>query len=167
MALDTLTEIITHIINKNKFEILLIGDFNADTRNKSKPPARALRQFAAEVNLQQLIVEVTRATKKTRTTIDLAFSNINYCTKTGTLNYNISEHQPVYIIKKKPRNSLHKGRSYHNCIKKAIADEIHKLNTEAILKEKDPNKAWELMSEILESVADKLCPVVEKYVGLC
>ena len=59
-----------------------------------------MKLFAMEINLQQAINDVTRATRFTRTTIDLAFIDMKHCTSSRTMNYNISDHQPIYIIKK-------------------------------------------------------------------
>ena len=111
-----------------KQELLLIGDFNADESDDKLPPARIIKQFEAEQSLKQVIDKPTRYLRAKRATIDLAFTNIKQCTSSGTLNYNISDHKSIFIIKKKARNdtttSIKWGRSYRNYTKDQLAETL-------------------------------------------
>ena len=132
-----------HIPDIDKYEILLMGDFNADYTNRLSS-TNSLKQFAASHELEQKISTPTRITTNTCKTIDLAFTNIKYCTKAGTLNYNISDHKPIYIIKKKPRNSKatkeYWGRTYRNFHSEELAETLRNNDRTKALTEKDPNK---------------------------
>ena len=79
----------------DRYEVLLIGDFNIDYGAKSHLTAGYMKQFAAEHECQQVIKQPTRVISTTQKIIDLAFTNIKYCTKSGVPNCNISDHKPI------------------------------------------------------------------------
>ena len=61
-------------------------------------------------------METTRITESSSSCIDLLFTDMLNIMDSGVLNYNISDHLPIYLIKKKSRNRIIKvnvvGRSY-------------------------------------------------------
>ena len=59
-----------HQIDTNKHEIIILGDFNTDVKADSNLQRR-LVEFQTNFDLDQLIVEPTRITPKSRTIIDL------------------------------------------------------------------------------------------------
>ena len=87
-----------NIENIEKYELIILGDFNADASKNELPPARIIKQFETERTLTQVINKPTRISRKARTTIDLAFTNIKYCMGSGTMNYNVSDHKPISIV---------------------------------------------------------------------
>lgn len=97
-AVEILDQQLMNIDNVNNYEVLIMGDFNIDYKVKKNPPTTALKQIATIHELTQVIDKPTRITKNTEKTIDLAFTNMKYCTNSGTLEYNISDHKPIYII---------------------------------------------------------------------
>ena len=97
-AFDAIGAAIDRVQNPAKFEILLMGDFNADNFNKASPSFKKTLKFEAEYQLQQMIQEPTRFSKKNHTSIDLIFSNLKHCNVAGVINYNISDHKLIYII---------------------------------------------------------------------
>lgn len=152
-----------------KYEVLLMGDFNVDCNKKTGNLAHPyIKKLEAEFELQQMITDPTRYAKSTCTTIDLAFTNIKYCSGSGVLNYNISDHKPIFIIKKKPRNckaaTTFYGRSYKDCSHKKLNDELNKVNTTNVLEDLDPNACWDKLEEIIINAADILCPIIEMKV---
>jgi hypothetical protein len=112
-----------------------------------------------------MIKDPTRITKTSKTLIDLALTDIKYCTSSGILNYNISDHKPIFIVKKKPRNNkLTKtcwGRYYNNYSQENLKNTLKELNTQAILLETDPTKCWDLIEEMIYEILDRLCPLGE------
>ena len=164
-AFDLLGTMMKQIIDINKYETLLIGDFNADYNSKNQPSANIMRQFAIEYELQQMINKTTRSTQTSSTTIDLAFTNIKYCTSAGVLNYNISDHKPIYIIKKKVRNNKQAtsqwGRTYRNCTYEDLTTTLRGFVSDNIYDEQDPNQCWDKLEAALNKAADKLCPLIE------
>ena len=91
----------------------------------------------ASHEFEQRISVPTRITTNTCKTIDLAFTNIKYYSKAGTFNYNISDHKPKYIIKKKPRNNKATTEYFDS---EDLADTLRNNDRSKALAEKDPNK---------------------------
>ena len=149
----------------NKYETLLIGDFNADYLNKKGQPYKQIKKFEAEHQVQQLIQEPTRYTSKGQTAIDLAFSNIKHCNQAGVLNYNISDHKAIYIIKKKERNckatEVRLGRSYRRLNKEKLIQVISEIDQRRLIELTEPNRYWEELEKIITEAADKICPIKE------
>ena len=71
------------------------GDFNIDYNKKRTTQYDSLRRFETQQQLQQKIDAPTRWSNKSKSTIDLIFTNMKYCTGAGVINYNISDHMPV------------------------------------------------------------------------
>ena len=107
-AFVQLSSALAQIQNVDKYEMPLIGEFNADDSMKRQLPVRIMRQFASEYELLQMIDEPTRSTRSKKSTIDLDFTNIKYCTSAGVLNYNISDHRPIYIVQQQQNKELQK-----------------------------------------------------------
>ena len=163
-SLDIIENALQAITHLDKFETLLIGDFNADYSIGSATN-KIIKQFENATLLSQLIKDPTRIAKQKKSIIDLAMTNIKYCTGSGTLNYNISDHKPIYIIKKKPRNikktSIFYGRTYRNYSMEKLREVISLADTKSILNENDPNQCWEKILRIITRAADALCPIIE------
>ena len=124
-----------------------------------------LKHFELTTELKQVITAPTRIAKQTKSTIDLAFTNIKYCTGSGVLNYNISDHKPIYILKKKPRNIkrtiIHRGWTYRNFTQQKLEETLESQDHGSILNETDPNKYWIILFECITKAADALCPIID------
>ena len=140
--------------------MLLIGDFNAGSINKASLAYRRIQKLETDHQLRQMITAPTRYSKKTHTTIDLAFTNIKHCTGVGVINYNISDHK---LTMKKIRNckavETQMGRSYVNCTQEALMAAFSQEETGIVLENQDPNECWKELEAILLRVADRICPI--------
>ena len=80
----------------------------------------------------------------------------------GTLNVNISDHEAVYVVRKKAKEKFNViegwGRSYINYDKNVFQDNVKSLSW-PVSEINDVNEYWELMEENIRAVADKLYPV--------
>ena len=108
IALETLTNSLSIMPDLDKSELVLLGDLNVDVAKQNDPGTKKIKSFLTDHNLRQEIVDSTRNTLNTSTTIDLIMTNMKFCTCRGTLDYFISDHQPVFIIKKKAKSEFHK-----------------------------------------------------------
>lgn len=66
-----------------------------------------LVNFASRNSLKQLIISPTRITNISATTIDLVISNVHYVSCSAPVNYNISDHLPIVLVKKKARDAFY------------------------------------------------------------
>ena len=105
--ITSLQEALVHITTLKKHEICILGDRNTDYGFPNNPATKELKHTTIHFNLEQHIKDPTRQTRNTSTTLDLIFTQMTHVRESGVMDINISDHQPVYIIKKK-RHSKHK-----------------------------------------------------------
>ena len=145
-------------------ELFILGDFNIDY--SSRPLLRNLniRNFETKYNISQIIKTVTRTTELTATILDWIYVSSKYISTSGTLNHNLSDHFPVFIVRKKERNK---------CIKKEVEGRSYlRYNTErfqALLTEQDwetfdmnnddPELLWDIFVKNISDVLDQMCPI--------
>ena len=110
-----LNENLTNLISDRR-ELFLIGDFNINYSLDQVRHNLKIDQFETKFNLSQLIQSPTRVTISTQTIIDWIYTDSINIALAGTLNINMSDHLPVFLVRKKSRNRVerHKteGRSY-------------------------------------------------------
>ena len=97
------------------------------------------------------------------TTLDLIFTNLEYCASSGVVNLHISDHTPVFVIKKKPRDTRgtvsFKGRSYVNYSKELLSDCLTNKIKEVFRDSRDLNICWNEMEAFLENFLNRYCPI--------
>lgn len=84
-------------------EKFILGDFNINYAGKDTNLLNCLKSFENINNFKQLIQTPTRITRKTSTIIDHLYTNSRNIALSGTINSNISDHLPIFIIRKKPK----------------------------------------------------------------
>ena len=81
--------------------------------------AKDILNLMSSFGFKQYINEPTRTTNNS--CIDLIFSNCDYISQSRTLDLNYSDHQAIFVTKKKTKINNEKirfeGRSYNNYIK--------------------------------------------------
>lgn len=82
-------------------ETVLLGDFNIDWLQTTNSASNVLRDLVEERSLRSYVNMPTRVTRRSSSCIDLIFSNITYVSESGSINLNVTDHFPVFIIKKK------------------------------------------------------------------
>lgn len=115
-AIDLVQTIIDD--SSRKGETLLLGDLSLDVTKPGRPKVKALHSMTNLFSLTSHIGTPTRVTSRSATIIDLMFSNIAHVAESGTIDVNVSDHFPTYLVKKKCRTNHSvtevKGRSYRN-----------------------------------------------------
>ena len=91
-------------------ELYLTGDFNVDYLKNNDADRISFKALETKYNMRQLIRTATRITSEGKSILDLIFTTINpdLITQSGTLTIVISDHHPVYLIKKRKRD-------HHQC----------------------------------------------------
>ena len=150
-------------INTSKLDIYILGDWNVNCKNTLSPAYKKLVFFESSNNLKQHIKETTRNTDKSKTLIDLILSNANHISESGTLDTFISDHQPIFIIKKQQRISYDstefEGRSYKNLDLDLILDNLCSADWQNLFQSNNPEFAWEQLYQKLGKELDKSCPI--------
>ena len=125
--------------------------------NQQQQLAQQQQLIADQQNqLAQQHAQIIARFGRNNTCIDLIFTNSDHVYESGTLNLNYSDHQAIFVTKKKNKMKTDKisftGRSYRNynaeefqnTLKKEIWDELYGLD--------DPNIAWEFLIKKLSNV---------------
>ena len=114
----------------SKSELVIVGDFNVNYNLRHTTTFKQLKKFERDFNLSQLINTSTRHNNRNKndTCLDLIFTNMNHIISSGTLDVAISDHIPVFLIKKKQKqkstSSFIKARSFANYNKQSFQEDI-------------------------------------------
>ena len=162
LLVEHLDKYLPDIIGPRK-ETFILGDFNMDyTCNKSKRKF-GINRLESKFNFQQLINAFTRSTQNTNTIIDWILTDSTAVTESGTLNVNMSDHLPVYMVRKKNRNKIEKhsttGPSYIHYDKDEFCRLIAQQNWNPFDETEDVSIMWNLFEENMNKTLDIRCPV--------
>ena len=131
---------------------------------KTSVECKELVNLMSSYGFKQFIKDITRFST-INTCIDLVFSNCDYISKAGTLNLNYSDHQAIFITKKKQITRSNKmkfyGRSYKNYNAEDFKEMVQKLDWEDLFNFDDPNKAWEFCIGKITDCIESICPLKE------
>ena len=162
-AIKTLEEGITSLSSPSQ-ELVILGDFNVDYKNQKSPNFKKIKFFERANSLDQKISNATRNTKHSSTLLDVIFTNIKYVKAAGTLDSFLSDHLPIFLLKKKSKNTAKveqnfQGRSYKNYNKQEFSENISNKNWSSFYDAPDPSAAWHEMLQFITEEADKMCPM--------
>ena len=151
------------IFNLGKVDFFLLGDLNINYINKKSPDYKRLNFFVKSNGFTQHINSTTRNTDKTKSLLDLAITNSKFISHAGTLEHFISDHQPIYVIHKKGRDTRpsvkFEGRSYRNFNINKFKEMLTGMDWGYVFDLTDPNEAWEYILKNITTVLDVMCPV--------
>ena len=91
-------------LSSPNYEAVILGDFNVDYKNKKSANFKKIKFFERLKALEQLIYTTTRNTKTSSSLLDMAFIKMKHVSEAGTLDSFISDHPPIFLIKKKMKN---------------------------------------------------------------
>lgn len=154
-CLDYLTE---HYRN---YEHIILGDININYMNSRCQLTKALKSLEQFYGIKQLIKLPTRMGTINNSIIHLCFTNMNNVSSTGVIEYRLSDHYPIFVIKKKNRpikkERSFTGRCYKNYNINLLREKLENINWDQIRYEHNPNNQWNFMQESFIKVADDMC----------
>lgn len=77
-----------------------MGDLNWDFLETTSAGYKMIMEICDEFSLTQEVTKPTRITQQSCTLIDVILTNVRNINYAGCVNYNISEHCPVVVVKK-------------------------------------------------------------------
>ena len=88
---------------------------------------------------------------------------MDYITRSGTVDFLISDHQPIFLLQKKAKNTHPKvqfhGRKYRDYTTEKLHEKIDSiLNRDNVLGDPNPAVCWGYLLTTLISIADELTP---------
>ena len=150
-------------IKVNKKDLFILGDFNIDYTNLNSPARKHLTLFEKVNNLTQHIKTATRATKNTSTLLDLILTNAQYISQSGILDVFISDHLPIFIVKKKHKSpkqtESYIGRPYKSYNHELLTTNLKESDWGDFYRMENVNDKWALMHDKIRSELDAQCPL--------
>ena len=164
-AFNSLNKTLASLMSRKK-DLFLLGDLNINYKNKLSVAYKKLSFFEKVHNLNQLITTDTRITKNTSTLIDLVLTNAQYIQHAGTLDTFISDHQPIFVVKKKQRSYKERanfeGRNYTKYDPDKFRNNHLDANWEKFYQGDEVDIKWgQMYGEIVREL-NKQCPI-EKF----
>ena len=158
---EALTVVVNDIVDGTKADIFILGDFNINYQESNTPDKKNLKNFESLTGLKQLIDKPTRYAVN-NSTIDLILTNSSFVTASGVLELNCSDHEAIYVTRKKPKESYNtiktEGRSYRTYDKEKFQDNLKNSKWEALEGVLDVDEMWEIMERMIRDNIDKMCP---------
>lgn len=165
---DVLDRISHKIKNEHLGETVFYGDFNIDYKNRKCKWSQALKEWETTKGLRQIITKPTRVDRTSTSTIDLCFTNIQHIRKSCVLDMNLSDHFPIFFIKKKIREAKTSctfvGRDYKELNTERIETAPSTFNSQSIDTSRNPDDVWIEMQNTFIRIADKICPRKTFYI---
>ena len=97
--------------------------------------------------------------------IDNIYSNSDVIRNSGTLDWNFSDHQAVFVNRKKTFEKLSKkkfkGRSYKNYNKETFQDILRNFSWNEFFIEEDPDVCWSIFINRIINSLEEMCPEKE------
>ena len=170
-CLESLRNVLEKIQLDTNCETTIMGDLNINHKNRNCLPFRLLKEIERDFGLKQLINQATRITRNSSTLIDIMLTDCNQVSNSGILDIYISDHLPIYYVRKKGRERNPKkvigGRSYKHYVKE---DYQHDIINDVRCRDfwdlhTDVDALWSLIHEIIDEHANYHCPMVDMYVN--
>ena len=162
ICIDYLTETLNQINQLGNADIFLMGDFNINYRDPKNPERRALKNFERLTGLRQLINETTRPSQA-NSIIDLIFTNSPVIMNSGTLNWNISDHEVIFATRKKISQPISKvsfrGRSYRNYAREPFKYNLANQDWGELYTSSNANDNWEIIINRISVEINRTCPL--------
>ena len=154
--------------NRRGEEHVVMGDFDIDFQHSEMIKCKNIKTLMNEFGLKHLATTFTRITKYSKSIIDLIFSNMQHVLEVGVRQVVISDHLPIFMVKKKQRNHFdYEIKEIRDMKRYNIQDleTIIRLDkrwealwVESIL----VDDLWKIMHAILTESVDVLCPWAKK-----
>lgn len=169
-ASNAIREYVLKVDKFEKKEIVIMGDMNWDVTDDSSSGIKYVTDLADHFGLTQVITMPTRITNSSSTIIDVIMTNIKNLAFTGCINYRISDHYPVFIVKKRLSNArvyehVYK-RSFKSYDKDIFQENLQDLDW-SLLDLLEVDEMWQMVVNAMLYEADSLCPYKWIKVNSC
>ena len=156
--INSLKQILEEYRNQ-RCDIFIGGDLNIDMKHINSHDTKKLGKFLKLNQLKQKIDKVTRP--DSNAILDLIITNCDIVKECNTLDINVSDHLPVYLIRKKKKSPNEKidfkGRSYKNLNKDVVENMLRNV-VWATYANLDIDSCWNFLLENIMEILDNICP---------
>ena len=164
LFLEELLETLEQIVLHNTEEIVALGNFNIDLTDPQSQNALYLVENLQHYGLLQTIEDPTRHGKNSHPSlIDHVYTNSKIILESGNITLNISDHDLIYIIRKKEKSHhsklSFKGRSYRNYDREVFQENLEGLNWDEFYNSSTPDQAWNILRTNIQNEIEIMCPI--------
>lgn len=161
--IDYLNDKINSIVDGTNYDIFVMGDMNIDYLKESSPARRSLKNLERLCGLTQIIKQPTRYSTRS-SLLDLIFTNSNYILKSGVIDLNLSDHECVFVIRKKEYNikkttTKFDGRSYKHYNVNLFQSNLKHDDWTTFYNTSNPDNCWDIMYNKIINHISTMCPV--------
>ena len=147
------------IYRNQRCDIFIGGDLNIYMKHINSQDSEKLNTFRKLSQLKQKIDKVTRPDSNAM--LDLIITNCDIVKECSTLDINISDHLPVYLIRKKvkvPNEKIDfKGRSYKNLNRDIVENMLRNVDWTIYLNS-DVDSCWNYLLGKIMDILEHVCP---------
>lgn len=158
---QTLTDTLDQIRNLHEYDVFVMGDFNLPYNQQNSASFRKLKGFKSKFGFRQLITKPTRYSTQTANILDLIFTNCDHILHSDTWETSFSDHQPIYLIRKKARTKAKRTnfccRTFNNYVKTDFQQDLVNHNWSELFEMECPEQAWSLLYDVFLELANKHC----------
>ena len=165
-SIEELTVSLDYMRSICNAEFLIAGDLNVNYNLRHSKQFEILKDFERKYNLTQLIKTPTRIVEGSKSLIDLIFTDVQYINSSGVINTEMSDHLPVFMVKKKGRDVKEykyiTGRTYSRYNKCAFQQDLVNHESWGIFWNSttcDMELLWSYILHIIMEIADIHCPI--------
>ena len=153
--------VLNKITSYRMYDLYVGGDFNINYKVNS-PARKILKDLEVQYDLFQLVQCNTRPLYST-SIVDLIFTNNKEFSHFGSIDLNISDHIPIFVIRKKVKvkrtSAEFIGRTYRNYSKDILHKKLNEIDWDELYELDCPNKKWDLFLSRLNPILDVICPI--------
>ena len=171
-SIDKLVNFFTEFLNLDiirRTEIWILGDFNINSLVRNHPDVMKLNKVIRENSLKQLIHQPTRLNYRGGTCIDWIITSSEYISQSGVLDDLLSDHFPIYTVRKKEREHVHKIEKRVRVYKKFDAQVfenllVHDIDWNVFYAEDNPDVLWDTVINCITGILEIMCPFKNIFV---
>lgn len=159
LALEEIKNFIDEFDNLHKKELVVMGDLNWDYYGNL---GDNIKELEDEYGIEQLIKEPTRVTDKGHSVIDVVLTNMKNIYRSGCLDFMASDHNPVFVIKKRVAEVKEFEYIYKRSLKTYDAEvyqqKLMELDWSVMDLLNDVDEMWNMLKNAMLYEADIMCP---------
>ena len=145
----------------NNSEKIVGGDFNINF-GINNTQTNEIKKILSRNTLRQLITEPTRIATQ-HTILDLILTDSEYIKHSGVLDINVSDHLPVFLLRKKVHIKTPKcefiGRSYRNYNKESFYNRLNQHTWDEYYHKTNVNECWKIIIDRINEYLNDTCPL--------
>ena len=144
-------------------EVWILGDLNVNTKARNSTKFGYLTTFLRKSKLRYLPTGYTHYHPRGASVLDHVYTNCDKVSSHGLINDTVSDHVPVFVVKKQCSRAAHMktitGRSYKNY--NSVSAKQHMTNTDwsDVLTEDSPEQAYLNLISHVNDYLDTNCPI--------